>query len=239
MVCQRLAMIISPSGTHADSIPSVMCGRFTHLFTWKQLHRLLSLTSAEVLLDRSYNLAPSQHAPIVRESQQGRGVEMAEWGFRPAWSSGTLAPINARAETAATSPMFRGAFASRRCIVPISGFYEWQQTQRPKQPWYITRADGEIMLLAGLFETREDGTTFAILTTPPNAFIATIHDRMPAVLEPESASRWLAEPEASLLRPAADGVLIARPVSSRVNSPKHNDAALIEPVDMSPPPSLF
>lgn len=216
-----------------------MCGRYTHKFTWKQIHRLLSLTTPELQFENSFNVAPSHRAPIVRNLDAGRGLELAVWGLRPAWSDGRVAPINARSETVASSPVFRGAFKARRCVVPVSGFYEWQRVNGSKQPWYITRADNEIMLLAGLFEISDTGPTFTILTTVPNAMMGSIHDRMPAILEPESVPRWLAEPDTSMLRPAADGVLIAQPVSTRVNSPKNNDAALIEPVDGVPPSTLF
>ena len=216
-----------------------MCGRYTHQFSWKQIHRLLSLTTPEIQFEHSYNVAPTLRAPIVRDLDMGRGVEMAVWGLKPTWSDGRVAPINARSESVATSPMFRGAFKSRRCVVAASGFYEWQRVNGSKQPWYITRADGEAMLLAGLFEIGHGGTTFTIITTSANTLMGTIHDRMPAVLEPESVQRWLAEPDASLLRPAADGVLMAHPVSTRVNSPKNNDATLIQPADRVPPDTLF
>jgi len=216
-----------------------MCGRYTHKFTWKEIHRLLSLTTPELQFEHSYNVAPTQRAPVVRDLEMGRGIELAVWGLKPAWSDGKVAPINARAENVATSPMFRSAFTSRRCVVPVSGFYEWRRVSGSKQPWYITRADAEIMFLAGLFEIGDEGTTFTIITTTPNTLMGTIHDRMPAVLEPESVARWLAEPDVSLLRPAAEGVLMAQPVSNRVNSPKNNDATLILAADRVSPDTLF
>ncbi|HYD00193.1 MAG TPA: SOS response-associated peptidase [Phycisphaerales bacterium] len=243
-----------------------MCGRYTHKFTWKELHdllaqgvwpqRLAQVTDA-ALFEARFNIAPTQSAPIVRAAVHGgkvTGLEVAplRWGLAPHWSKDSKrGPINARAETVATNAVFRAAFAARRCIVPVSGFYEWKRTQSPplipgaepvegpKQPHYITRADGRPLLLAGLWERwGKDGDdegcveTFAIVTTTANEFMSQVHDRMPVVLEPESAPRWLdphAEPAAlqGLLLPAPDGILQMHPVSPRVNSPRNQGEELI------------
>jgi putative SOS response-associated peptidase YedK len=209
-----------------------VCGRFTHMYRWRELVRLMRLTVPSLPEDPkpSCNVAPTQPAPIVRRDGEAWNLGEARWGLMPPWAT-KPGPINARAETIATLPMFRSAFAKRRCIIPASGFYEWQKTGgKVKQPWYIYRADGEPLLLAGIYEVRDDGETFAIITCAANEFLRPMHDRMPVVLEPESVAQWLGAPDTALLRPAADGVLTAHTVGTRVNSPKNDDPGLVEPV---------
>lgn len=240
-----------------------MCGRFTYLYTWRQLHDLYDSTRVvterlkaerdvqrdfdRAELQPNYNCAPTQHAPIVRLDGGDRVVDMARWGLIPSWADDIKVGsrmFNARSETAATSPAFRSAFKARRCVVPISSFYEWQAIggATPKQPWSIFRADGGIMSLAGLWESwRHDGAdvrSFTILTTSANSFMRRLHDRMPCVLEPERVAAWL-DPKAtgettqSLLVPAADRVLDAHRVGTRVGSVRNNDAELLTPVTVA------
>jgi len=142
-------------------------------------------------------------------------------------------------------------FTKRRCLAPVSGFYEWKKQElpkAPKQPFYIARADREPLMLAGVWEHWERGgeaiDSFTIITTTPNAIMAELHDRMPVIVESEDVDRWL-DPETtdaaaftSILRPAADGVLEAIPVSTRVNTPKNDDPSLILP-EVEPPQGLF
>ncbi|MDX2133013.1 MAG: SOS response-associated peptidase [Planctomycetota bacterium] len=230
-----------------------MCGRTTREFTWRQIHELLSLTSPPVDISPSYNVAPTQRSSIVRADAGGREMVDARWGLIPFWAKDAsigAKTVNARAETAAGAPAFRTAYASRRCVVPASGFYEWAADPHggAKQPYYISRADGAPLLFAGLWESWRDPAapdadalvTYAILTTRANEFMRRMHDRMPVVLEPEVARAWIdspAPPGAELLAPAADGVLTAHPVSRLVNSPKNNDARLTQMVE--PDAGLF
>jgi len=209
----------------------------------------------------AWNVAPTQDAPIVRwagrEGREGREMVWARWGLVPSWATDESVGnrmVNARAETAPEKPAFRTAVAKRRCIVPISGFYEWQKAEGgPKRPWYIFRADERIMLLAGLWESWTGGRegpqrsaleTFAILTTAANATVAPIHDRMPVILEPKQVGSWL-DPESGpeevrrLMAPAADGVLAMYRVGTGVNSPRRNDAHLIDLVEDEPQEGLF
>lgn len=162
-----------------------MCGRFTHLFTWRQLHRLLELTTPPTdssELPKRYNVAPMQSAPVVRALPDGgRGASMLRWGLIPSWAkdAGIAArTINARSETLSDKPAFRSAFKKRRCLIPISGFYEWQKldpaessdpptprTKRAtpaKQPYYITSTDHEPLVLAGLWESWHDPAAAAV-----------------------------------------------------------------------------
>jgi putative SOS response-associated peptidase YedK len=139
----------------------------------------------------------------------------------------------------AEKPAFRAAFRSRRCVVPASGFYEWRrQGKGPKRPFLIRRKDGQLMGLAGLWETWTDRatgevvTTCAIVTCPPNELMAELHDRMPVILDPADYDAWLdtGDPRgAALLRPCPAAWSEAVSVSTRVNNPANDDEGLAEP----------
>jgi len=222
-----------------------MCGRFTHKLTWKQIVELYGLVGVEPQhIDPRYNLAPSQRAPVIRQAPDGhRELVMMRWGLIPSWSKDAAIAyktINARAETVATAPSYRAAFKTRRCLIPASGFFEWKQEGPRKQPYMICHKDGSPLSLAGLWERWEGGPepveTFTIITTTPNALLATIHNRMPVIVEPENFDVWL-EPKESpgavkLLRAYPEGRLEATPVSTRINNPRNDDPELIEPVSL-------
>lgn len=240
-----------------------MCGRFTYLYTWKQLHRLLSLAHTPPdELGARYNVVPTQVAPVVRLGADGQreGV-MLRWGLVPSWAGDSSIGnqlINARGETVRTKPAFRAAFAARRCLVPISGFYEWKKLsgggggaggagRAKKQPHWIGREDRQPLYLAGLWERWEKGgaplETFTIITTEANALVAPLHDRMPVMIPPEAHEAWL-DPRTGLdaveamLRPADPGAMEVYPVSARMNSPRVDDASLVTPaeaLDENPP----
>ena len=198
-----------------------------------------------------YNIAPTQEVPVVRTKENGDGyrADPLRWGLVPGWaddpSIGTRL-INARSETVREKPAFRSSFASRRCVVPASGFIEWKTQGREKEPHYIFRADGELMLFAGLWsrwsrEERESLETFTILTCPPNAFMEPLHDRMPVVLSAESSLEWLDEERttdalADLLAPPAEDVLASHGVSKRINNVRNDDEACLKRVES---PGLF
>lgn len=226
-----------------------MCGRYTHLFTWKQLHRLMGLTTP-VELPFRYNVAPTQSAPVMLSGGGARRLEFFRWGLVPFWAKDPAIgnrTINARSETVATSPSFRAAFKRRRCLVPASGFYEWQKVEGEghKQPWYITPASEEIFAFAGLWEhwsgkdehAGEDLHTFTILTTTANRAMAPIHDRMPVILSAGQFDTWL-DPAVEdgvvlspMLAPCAPERLKFARVGTWVNSPRHEDAKCIEPAE--------
>lgn len=222
-------------------IRSGMCGRYTHRFTWAQLHRLLGLTSwpEEELVPR-YNVAPTQLAPVVRGSGSGRVGALMKWGLIPSWADDAAIGsrmVNARAETVAEKPAFRAAFAARRCLVPVSGFYEWHATpgEKVKTPFVIQRASGEPFMLAGLWEQWSKGPapveSFTILTTTPNALLEPIHDRMPVIVDEPDWDCWLngkGTAEASqLLRPHGVDGFETRAISTRVNSPRNDDPSVL------------
>lgn len=190
-----------------------------------------------------FNIAPSQSVPIVRVNGDKAELSIVRWGLIPYWSKDKpkLAPINARAETVATSAMFRHAFERRRCLVPADGFYEWQGAKPPRQPFFIHKPDDSVFTFAGLWErwrAAEDDQpldTFTIITTTPNKLMAEIHNRMPVVLNPGDYGTWLdttspADKLRSLLAPYPDGELEAYPVSPHVNSPKNDDPECAEPI---------
>ncbi|GAB4383553.1 MAG: SOS response-associated peptidase [Phycisphaerales bacterium] len=222
-----------------------MCGRFTYRFTWQELARLLSLIDwpAEHLRPR-YNVAPTQPAPVVRMQQAGRRTaSMLTWGLVPSWASDVAIAsrmINARAESLSQKPAFRAAFARRRCLVPISGFYEWKKLGdgKRKQPFIIERDDHQPFMLAGLWERWTKGDepleTFTIITTDANELLRPLHDRMPVILSDADLDLWLnpqhtdADALRRLLQPADPAGFRARPVSTRVNSPKYDDPSILD-----------
>ncbi len=213
-----------------------MCGRFTREYTWRQLHDFLQLTLPGLEeMKPSYNVAPTQIAPVYRVNQQGaRELAPMRWGLIPYWSKDGQGFINARSETVSSKRTFCKAFASQRCLVPASGFYEWKKIGTKKNPYYFRLLNDAIFCFAGIWDRWGEGEwaieTFAILTTEPNELVAEIHDRMPVILRPEEYAAWL-DPQAPN-QPPLDAIaaeeMEAYPVSRRVNSPKANERTLVE-----------
>jgi putative SOS response-associated peptidase YedK len=209
-----------------------MCGRMT--LSKRELAEIADELAAVLEMDAAayrprYNIAPSDAHPIVRVVNGRRRLELARWGFPP---TGPNRPplFNARSDTAPTKESFRAAFTGGRCVVPADGFYEWKTTSDGRQPVWIHRADGKLLLMAGLWEAGR----FAVLTTPPNDLLRPIHDRMPALLSDSEAAAWLAAPTQRVLHPAPEGVLAVRPVSGRVNSVRNDDPRCLEPALAGP-----
>jgi putative SOS response-associated peptidase YedK len=219
-----------------------MCGRyslldlsdFVNLFPW--------VVPPEQFAPR-YNIAPSQ--PILAlTNRDGGTVEHLIWGLIPIWAKpeqGIKPMINARAESVAEKPAFRGSLRHHRCIIPASGFYEWAPSPTGKQPQYITLPKKQPLLFAGLWAESHDGgggeiRTGCIITTAANSFMQRIHDRMPAILAPDEAKRWIETPDQDalglleLLRPYP-GTLKAVPVSRAVNSPSSDTPSCIQSVE--------
>lgn len=178
---------------------------------------------------------------------------MLRWGLVPSWATDPSIGnrnINARSETAAEKPSFREPLRTRRCIVPMSGFYEWRQpsvSSGLKQPFYIKHANDEPLLVAGLWDRWNRGNldTFTILTTEPNDLMRPIHHRMPVIIHENAAEEWLNDRplrESELSRfwkPAPPDLLAAYPVSSAVNNPAREAPELISPVAEQPSGLLF
>ena len=228
-----------------------MCGRFalskSDRIDWAQFG-----VKRGPRLPPHWNLGPGRAIAAVRDTGEGPEVAMLRWGLIPFWASDPAIGsrlANARAESAAEKPAFRGAFRARRCLIPSDGFYEWQVVKgmTKKQPWFVHRTDGGVFGLAGLWERWEpkagtvgpDGAapfeTCTVLTTEPNALMAPIHARMPVIIPPASYASWLAADTS----PASARELMAawdpaewqaHRVGVRVNVTANDDAACIAPL---------
>lgn len=232
-----------------------MCGRYTYLYKWKQLHRLMRLLEIpqEELFPR-YNVKPTQRAPIVRLNERGQRVGvMLEWGLVPAWAGGIAEGgqhFNARGESMFSKPTFRAAAKERRCLVPVSGFYEWQKVEgeKYKQPYWIGREDREPFCFGGPWESWRDPAaatdtpaldTFAIVTTSPNALMAPLHDRMPVIVAEADWEAWL-DPASQqtaierMLIPFGGSGFHAYPVERTGLNTARDDAGLA--AEVTPPP---
>lgn len=199
-------------------------------------------------LEPRFNVAPTQSAPVVRVDAEGRRVAVSlRWGLVPFWASDPAIGsrlINARGEEAAGKPSFRAAFKARRCLVPMSDFYEWQALpgEKRKQPWAFRVRAVPLFAVAGLWERWEKGPTgepletFALLTCAPNALLEPIHTRMPVIVPPALYDLWLdpavtrAEALAPVLQPFPAEAMEGVRVSTRVNAPTHDDPTLLEPL---------
>ena len=224
-----------------------MCGRVIQSSSPLRLSIVDGLDASDDRLNgfRSrYNAAPSQNLLVIAEDHEtGKpSLELMHWGLIPCWmkdAKGGRKPINAKAETVAKLPMFRTAYAKRRCIVPVDGFFEWHaiKNMKAKQPYAIAMKDGSPFGLAGIWdnwrdpETEEWISTFAIITLPANKLLDQIHHRMPAILEPDTYARWLGpEPDPrDLLISYPSEEMEMWPISRRVNSPANDDEAILEP----------
>jgi putative SOS response-associated peptidase YedK len=229
-----------------------MCGRYASSLPPEAIRALFRTTGAPPNIAPSWNVAPTQNAMVIRRHPETgeRRLDLLRWGLVPHFTKDLQAvrkPINARSEAAAGSGIFRGALASRRCLVPADAFYEWKAMADGKQPYAIARWDGAPLAFAGIWEGWRDPfgevmRTFAILTTSANATMQQLHGRMPVILEAADWPAWLGEVEGdapALMRPAAGDVLHLWPVSRAVNNVRNNGAELLDRIDdpAAPPPS--
>lgn len=222
-----------------------MCGRFVQKANPKEIENEFKIGKVNPkLFEPRFNIAPTQMIPVILESDGERIVNALRWGLIPSWSkddSFASKLINARAETLAEKASFKNAFKSRRCIIPASGFYEWQKKGTGvKQPFYFYLKNKDIFGFAGLYENwtdKETGElleTFTIITTEANACLEPIHERMPVILKPESYDHWLDEKEKdtdklqNLLVPYPPNEMASYQVSKAVNSPVYDAPELIE-----------
>ena len=195
-----------------------MCGRYAAFLPAEAIVALFQTTGAVPNWAPNGNLAPTCDAPVVRLHPQTRErrLDLLRWGLVPHWAKDPKSvrmTFNARGETIAAKPMFRDAFARRRCLVPADFFYEWQTVDGAKQPWAIAREDGQPLAFAGLWEgwRGADGTiirSYTIVTTSANEALRSLHERMPVVLEAADWPLWLGEAEgdpARLIRPSEAG----------------------------------
>ena len=214
-----------------------MCGRMANTLPHDAMARLFDAVPANALPPLpDYNICPTQEVAVVTREDERRYRPM-RWGFLPVWykamNDGPLL-INSRAETVAEKPAFRKAVRERRCLVPVSGFYEWYRQGDEKLPHYFYRADGEPLVMAGVWqEWGEDAlSSFAVLTIEANALMAPIHNRIPVVIEKDDWGKWLGEEghgAALLMQAPAEDVLTFHRVDKAVNSNRAAGPALIEP----------
>ncbi len=224
-----------------------MCGRFTETAKPEQIEKEFSVKIAdEKLFKQRYNIAPTQIVSAVLEQNGKRIIEGLRWGLIPSWSkddSFANKLINARAETLAEKASFRDAFKHKRCIIPASGFYEWQKASKgAKQPFYFRMKDKEVFGFAGLYEewfdkeTGEQIETCMIITTEANKVLEPIHERMPVILKPKDYDQWLSAKEKdtgklqNLLAPYPSEEMTAYKVSKSVNTPSNDSPELIEEI---------
>ncbi|MFO7762569.1 MAG: SOS response-associated peptidase [Wenzhouxiangellaceae bacterium] len=217
-----------------------MCGRYALFTDPGKISDKLGLPSPPSGWQPGYNIAPGTGILGVRYSESdGRAIfDRLWWGYRPHWADQSAPePINARAEKLESSRYFRGAFHSHRCLVPADGWYEWQATDKGKQPWFFAREDREPVFMAGIWITNpDDRPSCAIITEPARGEAGDIHSRMPLVLDDGCLQKWL-DPQLqdretlrqSMGRLDPD-LLTCWPVSTEVNRTDNDSADLVEPV---------
>jgi putative SOS response-associated peptidase YedK len=219
-----------------------MCGRFTLTIDLADIAQKFGVeaTSQAMHTTPRYNIAPTQPVAVVMRNGTVHLDEL-RWGLIPSWAKDEsigAKMINARAETLAEKPSFRGLLRSKRCMILADGFYEWRQENGRKVPMYITMADHQPFAFAGLWDSWKSPSgeplrTCTIITTEPNELLATIHNRMPAILLPEAYESWLdpAIRDEQLLErwlaPYPAGVMAARPVSRLVNDPRNDSPEIL------------
>jgi len=218
-----------------------MCGRFAQATALDKLEQMLDIVG-QLTTQARYNIAPSSLVTIVRQNTNGQAEYAAlKWGLIPHWSKDPGIGnklINAKSETLQEKPSFRGPFRYRRCLVPVDGFYEWTSEGGKKQPWFIQSEDEQPLLLAGLWDNwetpQQDIESFTIITRAADQQISSIHDRMPVMLKPEHISTWLDRKNQTpeLLFPVMNQSIKLKywQVSTQVNSPRNDTAALTKPI---------
>lgn len=225
-----------------------MCGRY-RLSRRKQIvEEYFDCVSGEEDCAPRYNIAPTQPVPVIRQNPKEpvREIALMKWGLIPHWAKSpsiATSTINAKSETAATKPAFRDPLKFRRCLIPADGFYEWQRTGNGKQPFCFEVNKGELFAFAGLWDGWKDSNgkwvkTCSILTTTPNAVTSAVHDRMPAILEPDSYDFWLdpgvrdVAAVSELLKPYDSRAMRSYPVSKRINHVANDDQECSRPVEL-------
>lgn len=202
-----------------------MCGRYA-LHANPDVVALQFGLAAAPQFKRSYNICPGGDILVITP----RGARQHRWGLIPHWAKDPAIGnklANARAESIEERPAFRDAFRQWRCLVPASGFYEWQTIAGRKHPWYFKPKDAELFALAGITALWQGIRSVSLITTTPNEVMEPVHDRMPVIIKPEDYAAWLERPDAELLAPYPAERMAAWPVSPRVSRPENDDPGLI------------
>jgi putative SOS response-associated peptidase YedK len=218
-----------------------MCGRAATapVLSWNEYYQVMGF-DLWLNFKPSYNVTPTQPLPCIRVEDGQRSAFVAKWGLIPSWAKDPKIGAqcsNARSDTVAEKPAFRAAFKKRRCLVAVTGFYEWDQHHivkgKPKQPYYFTLQDGRPMTFAGLWESwispeQQTIETCTIITCGPNEIMEPLHDRLPVILPSNLWDVWL-DPEMDpvglkdLLVPFDAHEMQLWPVSSKMNSTRGSD----------------
>lgn len=220
-----------------------MCGRYALYGPSSRLREHFEVDFDPIGFAPHYNIAPMQRVPVIRWQAGEHLLAVLRWGLVPSWAKDEAIGnrlINARAETAAEKPTFRAAFKARRCLVPCDGFFEWAASADGKQPYFIRLKGGVPMALGGLWEhwrapTGETLKTFTILTTAANERVASIHERMPVILPPETWGLWLnpartPDQVGPLMRAYPADAIALDAVSKRVGNTRNDDPDLLSPI---------
>jgi putative SOS response-associated peptidase YedK len=221
-----------------------MCGRYTLTNPDDLAARFGIEALTETRIEPRFNVAPSQAVSVVVAREDGPALATMRWGFQPAWmktNGQRPPPINARSESLLERPMFRGAVAHGRCLIPADGFYEWMVVpgRKTKQPMYIRLKGGPIFAFAGLYVQGRDevGETCVIVTTAANDVISPIHERMPVILDRSVEQAWLdrdledGQAALSYLQPVSPDQFEVYPVSSQVSSARNEGPDLVQPLE--------
>ena len=226
----------------------VMCGRYASTRSAADLSALFeAVDETDGALAPDYNVAPTDPVALVRHSSRvdGRVLSLARWGLVPPWAkdtSGAARMINARAETVAGSRAYGQSFDRRRCLVPADGWYEWLKRPDGRQPYFMTRPDGQPLAFAGLWSVWGSGEgrllTCSVITAAAVGDLAAVHDRMPLALPPGRWAHWLgAGDPTECLIPDAEWLsrLEIRPVGSAVGDVRNDGPDLVRAVPGGPP----
>jgi len=217
-----------------------MCGRFAFYSPGEATAALFG-ASGSFEVEPRYNIAPTQHIAAIRNDEaDGRELTMLRWGLIPIWAKDKSIGnrmINARAETVAEKPAYRAAYHRRRCLVLADGFYEWHKEAAGKVPYFISPANEQPFALAGWWESwqskesDESIQSATLITAAANDFMASLHHRMPVILDAATADRWLAGDDDLIDYAVNHGPeLRAWPVDRRVNNARNEGADLIQPI---------
>ena len=219
-----------------------MCGRMAITLPHDAVVELFDAVPSNDLPETpNFNVCPTVQIPVVTSTEGTRRLRPMRWGFIPHWykkPNGGPLLINARAETIAEKPAFRAACRERRCLVPVTGFYEWfREGGATPLPWFVGRSDKTPLVMAGIWQDWSVGedhfTTCAIVTTAANDAMALIHHRIPVILTQEDWPLWLGEAgkgAAQLMKSAPEDALLFHRVSVDVNSNRATGAGLLEPI---------
>ncbi len=272
MIYRVIYRLISTRMSVGSASVGTMCGRYASTTSFDELVDEFDIDDLfDGLPGPDYNVAPTVAVPAIYErtnkesGETRRRLGPLTWGLVPSWSKdakGGARMINARVETIAEKPAFRKAFAARRCLLPADGYYEWYASAKDaaprnskgkpvKQPFFIHRTDGGLLVMAGLYEIWRDPTkerddesawlrTCTVITTTATDAVGHIHDRMPMVVADADVAAWLdpsrTDPQQALdlLRVTEPAGLEAYAVSTDVNSVQNNDPHLLDPITLEP-----